>query len=86
MLSINSNEDNFENLLEDLDKNISALKLQLPSMDYTKRINEDMSNNSNDKEISLYDLISKYQLDNSNLQYENFYLKKQNKFLENEKN
>ncbi len=84
MLSINSNEDNFENLLEDLDKNISALKLQLPSMDYTKRINEDMSNNSNDKEISLYDLISKYQLDNSNLQYENFYLKKQNKFLENE--
>ena len=84
MFSINSNEDNFENILEDLDKNISKLKLQLPLLDYTKRINDDKSNISNDKETSLYDLISKYQLDNSNLQYENFYLKKQNKFLENE--
>ena len=84
MLSINSKEDNFENLLEDLDKNISKIKLQFPLMDYTKRINEEKSNNNKKKEITLYDLISKYQLDNSNLQYENFYLKKQNKFLENE--
>ncbi len=84
MLSINSKEDNFENLLEDLDKNISKIKLQFPLMDYTKRINEENSNNDNEKEITLYDLISKYQLDNSNLQYENFYLKKENKFLENE--
>ena len=84
MFSINSNEDNFENILEDLDKNISKLKLQLPLLDYTKRINDEKSNISNEKETSLYDLISKYQLDNSNLQYENFYLKKENKFLENE--
>jgi hypothetical protein len=83
-MSIN-NESKFENILGDLDKNILKYKSQIPILDNTKTIKIEKSDKLDiEGEKTFYDLLSKYQLDNSNLQYENFYLKKQNKFLEEE--
>ena len=83
-MSINK-EIKFENILGDLDKNIIKYKSQIPILDNTKTIKIEKSDKLDiEGEKTFYDLLSKYQLDNSNLQYENFYLKKQNKFLEDE--
>ena len=83
-MSINK-EIKFENILGDLDKNIIKYKSQIPILDNTKTIKIEKSDKLDiEGEKTFYDLLSKYQLDNSNLQYENFYLKKQNKFLEEE--
>lgn len=78
-------ENKFKNIIDDLDKNIVKYKSKISEVDSEIIFNDNNPKDfKNNKEKSYYDLISKYQLDNSNLQYENFFLKKQNKFLEDE--
>ena len=87
-LNLNEKLNSYENILGDLDKKILNYQQtinQFPNKDNTKIINIDkLVENNEIEDKSFFDLISKYQLDNSNLQYENFYLKTQNKYLEDE--
>ena len=86
--NLNEKLDSYENILGDLDKKIFNYQQtinQFPNKDNTKIIKIDKLNeNIKTEDKSFFELISKYQLDNSNLQYENFCLKTQNKLLEDE--
>ena len=86
--NLNEKLNSYENILGDLDKKIFNYQQtinQFPNKDNTKIVKMDKYNeNIETEDKSFFDLISKYQLDNSNLQYENFYLKTQNKVLEDE--
>ena len=85
---LNEKVNSYESILGDLEQKILNYKQILnfyPNKDNTKIIRfEQLKNKIKEENKSFFDLISKYQLDNSNLQYENFYLKRQNKFLEDE--
>ena len=86
--NIKEKVNSYESILGNLDQKIFDYQKTLnkfPNNDNSKIAKLDTTNdNFKIENKTFFDLISKYQLDNSNLQYENFYLKSQNKFLEEE--